>query len=338
MPLPIGQSLGSYQIVGPLGKGGMGEVYRAKDTKLGRDVAIKVETPLGVPQRNYLFPRISPDGGRIAFQIMDYTQTVDIQLWVHDVTRGTATRLTFERSSANPVWSPDGKRLLYASGVIANPNGTLLSMAADGSGQPVTLLGEGPTPVPLTVSPDGKVVVMGHSTNIADNNGTAGGNEVWTLALNGDGKAADAKPQPFLDTRFPRRNFRFSPDGKWLAFESNDTGRSEVYVGPYPGPGGKSQVSTDGGTQPRWNHNGRELFFRSGDKMMAVDLETSTAFRPGAAHMLFEKAASDYDVAPDGRRFLMLRPPAVGVGGAGNELHVILNWFEDLRRKVPLGK
>jgi Tol biopolymer transport system component len=296
-----------------------------------------METLLGVPTRNYLSPRISPDGGRVAFQIIDFSKNVDIQLWVHDVTRGTTTRVTFDRSSANPVWTPDGKRLLYVSGVIADPNGTLLSVAADGSGQPVTLLSEGFLPAPQTVSPDGKMVMGIHSTNIGADN-PASGNEIWTLPLNGEGKAADAKPQPFLDTRFTRGNFRFSPDGKWLAFESNDTGRNEVYVVPYPGPGGKSQISTDGGTQPRWNHSGRELFFRNGDKMMAVDVETGAAFRAGAPYMLFEKAANDYDVAPDGRRFLMLKPPAAGPGGAGSELHVILNWFEDLRRKVPLGK
>jgi hypothetical protein len=140
-----------------------------------------------------------------------------------------------------------------------------------------------------------------------------------------------------LDARFARGGFQFSPDGKWVAYESNETGRNEVYVVPYPGPGGKSQVSTDGGTQPRWNHNGRELFFRNGDKMMAVNVETGAAFRPGSAYMLFETVAGDYDVTPDGRSFLMMKQAAVGPGGAGSELHVILNWFEELRRKVPLG-
>ena len=99
--------------------------------------------------------------------------------------------------------------------------------------------------------------------------------------------AAEAKPQPFLDTRFTHGNLQFSPDGKWVAYESDETGRNEIYVVPYPGPGGKSQVSNDGGTQPRWNRNGRELFFRSGAKMMAVDVETGATFRAGIRTVLF---------------------------------------------------
>jgi Tol biopolymer transport system component len=124
------------------------------------------------------------------------------------------------------------------------------------------------------------------------------------------------------------------PFGKWVAYESDESGRNEIYVVPYPGPGGKSQVSNDGGTQPRWNRNGRELFFRSGAKMMAVDVETGATFRAGTPRMLFEKVSSDYDVAPDGRRFLMLKPAKTMT--ESTELHVILNWFDDLRRRVPL--
>jgi serine/threonine-protein kinase len=126
---------------------------------------------------------------------------------------------------------------------------------------------------------------------------------------------------------------QFSPDGKWVACESDETGRNEIYVVPYPGPGGKSQVSTDGGTQPRWNRSGRELFFRNGARMMAVDVETGAAFRAGTPRMLFEKVSSDYDVAPGGR-FLMLKPATATADSS--ELHVILNWFDDLRRRVPL--
>jgi serine/threonine-protein kinase len=284
------------------------------------------EQPLTAPPRVYLSPRISPDGGRIAFQVQDLAQNIDIQVWVHDVARGTTTRLTFERANGNPVWTPDGKRLIYTSSIgIANQSGTLGSVAADGSGPPVTLMGEGLNPSPTSVSSDGKLAI-----GVRSSLGTArSGNEIWVLPLGGD-----AKPQPFLDTRFTRGDLQFSPDGKWVAYESNETGHNEIYVVPYPGPGGKSQVSTDGGTQPRWNRNGRELFFRSGAKLMAVDVETGAAFRAGVPRMLFQKASSDYDVAPDGRRFLMLKPAAAAA--ESSDLHVILNWFDDLRRRVPL--
>jgi Tol biopolymer transport system component len=285
------------------------------------------EQGLTVPARIYIGPRIFPDGVRIAFQIVDLSATIDSQLWVHDVARGTTTRVTFDRVNGNPVWSPDGRRLIYLTAPSVVPNGALAEVAADGSSQPVTLMGEGVAPVPTSVSPDGKLVIGVRSTNAYPS-----GNEIWVLPLDGT-KASDAKPQLFLDTRFTRGNLQFSPGGKWVAYESNETGRNEIYVVPYPGPGGKSQVSTDGGTQPRWNRNGRELFFRSGDKMMAVDVETGAAFRAGTPHMLFEKVSSDYDVSPDGRRFIMLKPAATA---DTSELHVIVNWFDDLRRRVPL--
>jgi hypothetical protein len=285
------------------------------------------EQPLAAPPRVYLSPRISPDGGRVAFQVQDLAQNIDLQVWVHDVARGTTTRLTFERANGNPVWTPDGKRLIYTSSIgLANQSGTLGSVAADGSGQPVTLMGEGLNPSPTSVSSDGKLAIGVRSSSGST---ARSGNEIWVLPL-----AGDAKPQPFLDTRFTRGDLQFSPDGKWVAYESNETSRNEIYVVPYPGPGGKSQVSTDGGTQPRWNRNGRELFFRSGAKLMAVNVETGAAFRAGVPRMLFEKASSDYDVAPDGKRFLMLKPSAAAA--ESSDLHVILNWFDDLRRRVPL--
>jgi len=289
-----------------------------------------IEQALTQPTRNYEGPRISPDGGRIAFSVLNLTSTVDSQVWVHDLKRGATTRLTFERANSNPVWTPDGKRLIYLSapGVVGSGAGTLDAVAADGSGQPVALMGEGVNPSPTSVSPDGRLVL-----GVRSGNTLPSGTEIWVLPLDAT-KAAEAKPQPFLDTRFTRGNLQFSPDGKWVAYESNETGRNEIYVVPYPGPGGESQVSTDGGTQPRWNRNGRELFFRNGAMMMAVDVQTGATFRTGTPRMLFEKVSSDYDVAPDGRRFLMLKPAATTTDSS--ELHVILNWFDDLRRRVPL--
>ena len=285
------------------------------------------EQPLTLPSRPYTDPRISPDGGRVAFVDFE-VQTLDFQVWVHDLVRGTTTRLTFEGANRNPVWTADGKRLIYVSAKsYTSATGTLVSLAADGSGPPVTLMGEEVTPAPTSVSPDGKLVIGVR----AQGRLTRTGNDIWVLPLEGE-----AKPQPFLDDRFMRGDLQFSPDGKWVAYELNEGGRTEIYVVPYPGPGGRSQVSTDGGTQPRWNRNGRELFFRSGDRMMAVDVETGAAFRAGAARVLFEKASSDYDVAPDGKRFLMLKPSATA--GESTEIHVIVNWFDDLRRRVPLPK
>jgi serine/threonine-protein kinase len=294
------------------------------------------EQALMAPPHVYNNPRISPDGARVAVQIFDLSQTIDFQIWVHDLARGTNNRLTFERVNGSPVWTSDGKRLIYTSGTIGNPNATLAAVAADGSGPPVILMGEGVAPIPTSVSADGKLAIGVRSSTInTQADAKPAGNEVWVLPL--DGAEKEAKPQPFLDTRFIRGYFQFSPDGKSVAYESNETGRNEVFVVPYPGPGGKTQVSTEGGTQPHWNRNGRELFFRSGDKLMAVDVETGAAFRALVPRVLFTKASPDYDVAPDGRRFLMLKA-AAAPEGSPSELHVVLNWFDELRRRVPLPK
>ena len=170
---------------------------------------------------------------------------------------------------------------------------------------------------------------------------------MWLLSLAG-GASADAKLQPFLDSRFSKARPQFSPDGRWVAYQSDETGRHEIYVTPYPGPGGKVPISNEGGTEPRWARNGRELFYRNGDKMMAVDIQTAPAFRAGAPRLQFEghyyfaesavgRYGWSYDVAPDGKRFLMLKP-AAGQSAQSGQLHVVVNWFEELRRRVPVGK
>jgi hypothetical protein len=135
----------------------------------------------------------------------------------------------------------------------------------------------------------------------------------------------------------------FSPDGHWLAYISDESGRYEVYVQPYPGPGGKTQISTDGGTEPVWNRNGRELFYRSGEKMMAVDITTQPSFSAGKPKMLFQgpylptgTTVPFYDVSPDGGRFLMLSPaePTTPL----TQIVVVQNWFEELKQRVPSGR
>ena len=286
-----------------------------------------VEQALTAPPRFYSNPRVSPDGRRVAVQIFDASQALDNQLWVHDLARGVSSRVTFDRNNAYPVWSADGKRLIYMSSPnVANSNGVLASVAADGSGPPSTLMATGPIPAPTSVSADGKWVIGVRARSQARS-----GTDVWVMPLDGA-----ATPQPFLDNRFTRGELQFSPDGKWVAYESSESGRNEIYVAPFPGPGGRTQVSSDGGAQPRWNRNGRELFFRSGATVMAVDVETGSAFRAGSPKTLFEKTSVDYDVAPDGTRFLMLKSSAPASGPA--EVHVIVNWFDDLRRRVPLPK
>ena len=156
-------------------------------------------------------------------------------------------------------------------------------------------------------------------------------------------RLSDRKAQPFIRTPFNESAPQFSHDGRLVAYYSDESGRSEIYVQPYPGPGGKWQISTDGGTEPVWNPNGRELFYRSGDKMMAVDISTQPSFAAGKPHMLFEGSYAptpltfpNYDVSADGQRFLMLKP-AGQAQAAATHINVVLNWFEELKRLVPVG-
>jgi Tol biopolymer transport system component len=254
----------------------------------------------------------------------------EVQVWLYDLSRETLTRFTFEGNvNSYPSWTPDGKRIAF----LSNKEGPLniFWQLADGSGGLERLTTSDEPQTPNSWSPDGKLLAFNEITPVT-------GIDVWVLRL------SDRKAQPFLQqTPFNESAPRFSPDGHWLAYVSDESGRYEVYVQPYPGPGGKWQISTDGGTEPVWNPNGRELFYRSGDKMMAVDIATQPGFTVGKPRMLFEGQYQptpvtfpNYDVSPDGQRFLMLKP-SDSAEAAPTQINVVLNWFEELKRKVPPG-
>ena len=285
------------------------------------------EQPVAAPARGYLFPRISPDGRRVAIGITEH----DTQIWLYDLSRETLTRFTFEGSvGLNAVWTPDGNRIAFQSTKEGIP--TIYWQKADGSGGLERLTGGQSATVPMSWSPDGQLLAF-----IDVNPSTQ--RDIWVLPM------GDRKAQPFLRTRFDESVPRFSPDGHWLAYVSNESGRYEIYVQPYPGPGGKWLISTEGGTEPNWNPNGRELFYRNGDKMMAVDIATRPSFAAGKARVLFAgpyelspATSPDYDVSPDGQRFLMLKPAEAGEAAAPTQINVVLNWFEELKRRVPTEK
>jgi eukaryotic-like serine/threonine-protein kinase len=292
------------------------------------------EQDLAAPAHNYVFPRLSPDGRRIAVSITEQ----DTQIWQYDLSRETLTRLTFEgKTNGNPTWTPDGKRIAFLSDKDGQSN--IYWQMADGSGGLERLNTSEFTQIPSSWSRDGQLLAF------IENNPTTG-QDIWVLRV-GDpspGSGQARKAQPFLRTPFNETVPRFSPDGRWLAYVSNESGRNEIYVQPYPGPGGKWQISTEGGTEPAWNPNGRELFFRSGGKMMAVDIATQLSFSAGKPKALFEGpylptplTNSNYDVSPDGQRFLMLKPVEQGQA-APMQIVVVLNWFEELKQKVPAGK
>jgi eukaryotic-like serine/threonine-protein kinase len=284
------------------------------------------EHPVAAPPRAYQFPRISPDGRRVGLAIGEQ----GTQVWLYDLSRETMTRLTFEgNENLNGVWTPDGKRIAFASTKEGPRN--IYWQRADGSGGLEQLTTSENTQVPMSWSPDGQLL------SFFEVNPTTG-YDIWVLRL------SDRKALPFLRTPFNESVPRFSPDGRWLAYISNESGRYEIYVQPYPGPGGKWQISTEGGTEPTWNPNGRELFYRSGDKMMAVEIATQPSFSASKPRVLFEgryepspATSPNYSVSPDGQRFLMLKS-AEQEAAAPTQINVVLNWFEELKRRVPTGK
>ena len=295
---------------------------------------------LPAPTRPYAFPRLSPEGQRLAIRLDS-----DSSWWIYDLGRNTLTRLTFEGQSYRAAWTPDGKRLAYdleKAGSGLNPSQGLFWKPADGSGPEERLAATEHIPVLEALSPDGKWLAF---NDYGPDTATAA--DLWLLPLKGDPRQAGGearKPRLFLQTAYNERAAVFSPDGRWLAYVSDESRREEVYVQPFPVPGGKWQISTEGGREPAWARNGRELFFRNGTKMMAVEVTTQPNFAASTPRMLFEgrfefrpQPRANYDVSPDGQRFLMVKTSDQQQDGV-RQLVVVLNWFEELKRRVPVGK
>ena len=199
----------------------------------------------------------------------------------------------------------------------------------DGSGPEESLTASDRMKMVTSFSPDGRHLAF---QELGD---------IWVLPLQGE-----RKPQPFLKTPFTEGDAKFSPDGRWIAYNSNETGSSEIYVQPFPGapsgPGGKWQISTRGGVEPVGARNGRQLYYRSEEKMMAVAVEAAPSFAASKPKVVFEGRylASPgnyayYDVSPDGQRFLMIKTDETA---AATQLHLVVDWFEDLRRRAGSGR
>ena len=277
-------------------------------------------------------PRLSPDGQSVAVQIND--QKSDI--WIYSIPRETMTRLTFEGNNLVPGWTPDGKRVVFQSTKEGPLN--LFWKPADGSGPDERLAPRSDgAQYPGSFTPDGRTLVYAQIEPKT-------GRDIFVLPLDGDPGAAGTggKPSVFLQTPYNETTVRFSPDGRWVAYVSDASGRNEVYVQPFPGPGGKYQVSTEGGTEMVWGANG-EIFYRAGNKMLAVEVKTQPILNIGRPQVLFEApyllnaaggAGANYDVTTDGQRFLMLKGNEQGP--AATQINVVLNWFEELKAKVPV--
>jgi serine/threonine-protein kinase len=282
-----------------------------------------VATRLDAPARAYIGAQLSPDGSRVAVSIEAGTSDV----WVYHIAQGTLTRLTFAGDNAHPVWSPDGTRLAYAA--RGDKTSNLFWIPADGSGPPERLTQSDRAQMPTGFSPDGRFLVFSQ-TEIGSRS------DVWLLPLTGD-----RKPVPIIRTPFEDRWARVSPDGKWIAWVSDESGGDQVYVQPFPGPGGKWQVSRDLGRDPMWRRDGRELFYTAGHRFFAVDVRPGAGFAASTPRLLFEAPYErppgplpNYDVSADGQRFLMVKGSEPE--DATSQIHVVLNWFDTWRK--PAGR
>ena len=269
--------------------------------------------PLEAEKRPYNDLSLSPDGQRIAIAMAG--QNSDI--WVYEIARGTLRRLTFAPGvDMAPIWKPDGRHVTF-NGVRAAGSMEIFQTPLDGSSGEERLIDAGAS---NTQARSWHPSAQWLAYDLAG--------DIHVLPL-----VDDRKSKPFVATPFAEAFPAFSPDGRWVAYQSNESGgRFEIYVQPFPGPGGKFQVSNGGGLRPRWSRDGRELFFRAGGRVMAAPIEPGPTFASGTARVLFEgRYAPQYDVTADGR-FLMVRDEQQA---DPTQLRFVLNWFEELKRLAP---
>ena len=267
-----------------------------------------VEQKLDVPPKDYIDPAFSPDGNRIALVIRSLQQ-IQVLQWG----RGGITNLATNFSDYAPTWTPDGKNLLIDAFDAARQHG-VYRVASDGSSEPELLRAIPQTSHVTSIAGDYAAVQVTDPVNAID---------LWLLSM-----CAPYELRPFRRTPAVERQGSLSPDGHWMAYASNESGRSEIYVEPVPGPGGLRQISTDGGDQPRWVRNGREIIYRNGTKVMSIPVQLSPQFQPGKPIELFDRkfdpgaAVAGYDVTPDGQTFIMTRSERDNP----TEIRVVLGW------------
>ena len=274
--------------------------------------------PLTADRRAFETPAVSPDGRRIATTVT----AANDSLWTIEIGRPSLTRITYEAENAFPVWSPDGTRLAIGRHRGGQPR-QLYVMPSDGSTPPAQLHQSSRNEAPYAWTRTGDLMALVRSD--------ATGNDIWLASMTGE-----PKPRPWLATRFNETNPQFSPDGRWLAYTSDESGQTEVYVRPFPGPGQKRLVSSEGGTEPRWRRDGREIFYRRGEAVMAVDVTQSPELSFSIPKLLFkgpypsEQQWSNWDALPDGQHFVMVQDHAQ----PRTALTLVQNWLVELRARA----
>jgi eukaryotic-like serine/threonine-protein kinase len=278
---------------------------------------------IGKPDR-IAFGWLSPDEKRVVFAVPEPTTTT-IDIWLSDLARGTTSRFTFGGINVSPIWSPDGSRIAFLSG--GSPVSDIYQKPANLASQPELLLHVGRNARLWDWSRDGKFLV--YTPDASDPKTKS---DLWLVPLTGD-----RKPFPYLNTQFDEQQGQFSPDGRWMAYASDESGQDQVYIQPIPPTGAKWQISVAGGAQPRWRRDGKELFYIAADqKLMAVPVKGSGApsdpFEAGASQALFATALNimqqgpvfQYQPTADGQRFLFNVP--AGEESGSQAITVVLNW------------
>jgi Tol biopolymer transport system component len=288
------------------------------------------------PPGPYYDPELSPDGKQVIVEVSG-PQAVRGELWLIETARGVASRFTFDPTfDANANWSPDGSRIIFRSNLKGQMD--LYQKPSSGVEKEALILQSNTNKFPRDWSSDGQFLIYG------DDSGK-GGMDLWALPLAespaGPGGAEARKPFPLLQTDFLEDHAQLSPDGRWFAYTSNESGRYEVYIQSFPKPSGKWQVSTGGGIAPRWRGDSRELYYIAPDqKLMAVAIRGDATLEVGQPAVLFQTRIFEagafvfsdkqqYDVTPDGQRFLINTPVE---GATSPPLTVVLNWQAGLRK------
>jgi eukaryotic-like serine/threonine-protein kinase len=280
---------------------------------------VGVQTGTVAAIARYQSVRLAPDGRRLAFDRAEQrTNATDVH--VFDLTRGTDTRVTSATGSEfAPIWSPDGRRLVFAWDKDAPPYLHQLVLDSGAAAEPL-VQPSGAVHTPGDWHPDGRFIAYEKTDSVT-------ASDVWILPLTGE-----RTPTAFVNTRFNETAPRFSPDGRWIAYVSDEAGQPDVYVRPFPGPGEAHRISSGGGSNPRWRRDGKELFYVVGQRVMAVPVSTTASFEAGVAKVLFDRKPAriiDFDVAADGQSFLVNSEVS---GPETKPMNIVVNWMAALKK------
>jgi serine/threonine-protein kinase len=285
------------------------------------------KSALPIKPQSYLHPRLSPDGRQLAIEI----EGASHDIFTYDFARGgEPTKMSFDGASHWPLWTPDGRRLTFRSWKTGTM--TMWWMPADRSSPPELLTPIGSMQSPESWSPDGETLAF---TQMDD---PQRGSDIYTLSLDGD-----KKPRALIRTKFSEGSPKFSPNGLWLAYSTNESGQPEVWAMAYPA-GERIPISTNGGTDPLWRHDGRQLYYRLGDQMMVVDISYGPTLQASKPRLLWRgnylagagsscgmagPTSANYDVTPDGERFLMIEDASSTA--ESERLRLVSNWSMELK-------